>query len=218
MNQPLDAHRQPAHALRMDWGSTGAETISAGCHVAVVVDVLSFTTTLTVAADRGVTVYPYPWRDDRAAQFADDHDATLSVGRSQASAGQVSLSPRSVRTAPSLQRLVLPSPNGSTICCLLTRTTCDVIAVSLRNRLAAAEWLLARRVQNPTLRVAVIAAGERWPDQSLRPAVEDFWGAGALIESLRTAGWPNISPEAHTAAAAFLAVADDLGPVVLAER
>ena len=212
MNQPLDAHRQPAYALRMDWGLTGAETISAGCDVAVVVDVLSFTTTLTVAADRGVTVFPYPWRDDRAAQFADDHDATLSVGRSQASARQVSLSPRSVRTAPSLQRLVLPSPNGSTITFLLAQKTSDVIGVSLRNRQAAADVLLARRAQNPALRVAVIAAGERWPDQSLRPAVEDLWGAGALIDSLCTAGWPDISPEAHAAAGAFRAVADDLEP------
>ncbi len=212
VNTPPDAHRQLAYSLRMDWGLTGAEAIGATCDVAVVVDVLSFTTTLTVAADRGVLVFPYPWRDDRAERFAADQDATLAVGRSQATADQVSLSPRSVRATSSLQRLVLPSPNGSTISFRLAQTTSQVIGVSLRNRRAAADWIVARRDKNPTLRVAVIAAGEHWPDQSLRPAVEDLWGAGALIDALRTAGWTTISPEAHAAAAAFQTVADDLGP------
>lgn len=196
----------------MDWGLTGAEAIGATCDVAVVVDVLSFTTTLTIAADRGVVVFPYPWRDDRGERFAAEQDAALAVGRSQATAGQVSLSPRSVRAASSLRRLVLPSPNGSTISFRLAQKTTEVIGVSLRNRRAAADWLVARRAQNPTLRVAVIAAGEHWPDQNLRPAVEDLWGAGALIDVLRTAGWSAISPEAHAAAAAFRIVANDLEP------
>ncbi len=205
-----EAHRQSSYSLRMDWGPTGAEAIVTNCDVAVVVDVLSFTTTLTVAADRNVTVFPYPWRDDRAESFADEHDATLAVGRSQALPGQVSLSPHSVRTAPSLERLVLPSPNGSTISFHLAQAAPVVIGVSLRNRQAAAEWLLMRCEQQPTLRVAVIAAGERWPDGSLRPAVEDQWGAGSLIDPLCAAGWPSISPEAHVAAAAYRTVAREL--------
>jgi 2-phosphosulfolactate phosphatase len=54
----------------------------------------------------------------------------------------------------------------------------------------------------------VIAAGERWPDGSLRPAVEDSWGAGALVCSLLKAGWTGASPEALAVAAAFDAVTD----------
>jgi 2-phosphosulfolactate phosphatase len=210
VNEFHDAHRQLGYSLRPEWGLTGAEAIGADCDIAVVVDVLSFTTTLTVAADLGVIVFPYRWRDERAARFADDNGATLAVGRSQASRRQVSLSPGSVRRAPSLRRLVLPSPNGSTISFGLMQTASEVVGVSLRNRRAAADWLLARRAENPAVRVAVVAAGERWADGSLRPAVEDLWGAGALIGLLCAGGWPNVSPEAHAAAAAFQAVADDV--------
>ena len=196
--------------MRLEWGLTGASSIGVGCEIAVVIDVLSFTTTLTVAADRGITVFPYPWCDKRAARFAADHAAILAVGRSRASDGQVSLSPGSIRSAPPMRRLVLPSPNGSTISFQLARATSRVIGVSLRNRQAAAGWLLARRAEQPKLRVAVIAAGERWADESLRPAIEDLWGAGAFIDSLVRDGWRNISPEAQVSVAAYRAIADDL--------
>jgi 2-phosphosulfolactate phosphatase len=40
--------------------------------------------------------------------------------------------------------------------------------------------------------------------------VEDLWGAGALVQSLRLGGWTEISPEAQAAEAAFAAVAGNL--------
>ncbi len=203
-------HRQLDYSLRMDWGPTGADAVAAGCDVAAVIDVLSFTTTLTVAADRGTHVYPYRWRDESAAAFAADHDAVLAVGRSQAAPGQVSLSPASVRAAERLPRLVLPSPNGSSISARLAGAATQVIGVSLRNRNAAARWLLRRREADPGLRVAIIAAGERWPDHTLRPAIEDQWGAGALTASLVAGGWTDVAPEAGAAAGAFTSVADDI--------
>ncbi len=199
----LDAHRQAGSALRLDWGVRGADAIADGCAVAVVVDVLSFTTAVTVAADRGVAVWPYPWGDDGARALAATHDAVLAVGRSRAGPGDVSLSPPSIRRAPALRRLVLPSPNGSTISARLAERAPDVVAASLRNRRAVATWLLDRSTADPDLRVAVICAGERWPDGTLRPAVEDLWGAGALVAPLIEAGWPCIAPEAVAAAAAF---------------
>ncbi|MCF7549602.1 2-phosphosulfolactate phosphatase [Pseudonocardia sp. WMMC193] len=199
-------YRQAGYALRLDWGPTGAAEIASEVDVAVVVDVLSFTTTLTVAADRGTVVHPYRWRDESAVRFAADHDAVLAGGRSQ---GGVSLSPATIRAAADLPRLVLPSPNGSTISALLADAVPLVAGVSLRNRAAAAAWLRRRRAENPDLRVAVVAAGERWPDGSLRPAVEDLWGAGGLLSVLIREGW-TASPEARAAAAAFDAVGADV--------
>jgi 2-phosphosulfolactate phosphatase len=82
--------------------------------------------------------------------------------------------------------------------------------VSLRNRWAAARWLLDRRAEHPGLRVAVLCAGECWPGGGLRPAVEDQWGAGALVALLVAGGWTDVAVEARTAAVAYTAVADDL--------
>jgi 2-phosphosulfolactate phosphatase len=205
------AHAQTAYPIRLEWGRTGAAAITADCDVAVVVDTLSFTTTLTVAADRDVVVFPYQWRDSRAEAFAVEREATLAVGRSEAAAGQVSLSADTIRHASGLRRLVLPSPNGSSISFELARQVPVVIGVSLRNRRVAAQWLLSRHEENPAIRVAVIAAGEQWPDGSLRPAAEDLWGAGALLDVLSRTGWSGFSPEASLAVAAFRSVAANVG-------
>jgi 2-phosphosulfolactate phosphatase len=56
------AHRQICYSLRMDCAPAGAAAVVAECDVAAVVDILSFTTTLSVAVDRDVTVFPYRWR------------------------------------------------------------------------------------------------------------------------------------------------------------
>lgn len=200
------AHQHTRHSLRFDWALQGADAIALDADVAVVIDVLSFTTTLTVALDGGTTVLPYRWNDSNAADYARKHDAVLAVGRSQAGAGQISLSPATLRTAPPPERLVLPSPNGSTIAHHLSERAHTVLGASLRNASAVAQWISDHH-DPATSSVAVIAAGERWPDDSLRPAVEDLWGAGAVIAALRDRGWTSCSPEARTAAAAWTSVA-----------
>ena len=58
--------------------------------------------------------------------------------------------------------------------------------------------------------MAVVAAGERWPDDSLRPAVEDLWGAGAVLSALAARGRPGFSPEARAARATYDAIGTDL--------
>ena len=203
------AHRQAGHAVRMEWGPTGAAAVAVDADVAVVVDVLSFTTTLTVALERGIRVHPYRWRDDGAADYAAERDAVLAVGRleglREGSEPRVSLSPASLEQVSGVERLVLPSPNGSTIAFLLADSGARVVGACLRNAPAVAAWLAPYVADGA--RVAVVPAGERWPDGSLRPAVEDLWGAGAVLAGLGGAGH---SPEARVAAAAFAAVAPRL--------
>lgn len=199
------AHRQGDSRIRFDWGLRGAAAIAEGADVAVVVDVLSFTTTLSVALDEGIDVLPYRWRDDTAEAYAAAHDAVLAAGRQEMTPGAVSLSPGTIRSARTVERLVLPSPNGSSIAYDLDSRASTCLGASLRNFHAVGEWI-ARH--HPTAVVAVVAAGEKWPDGSLRPAVEDLWGAGAVIAELVGAhGFGSLSPEAEQARAAWDVVA-----------
>ena len=69
------------------------------------------------------------------------------------------------------------------------------------------DWrAVAFRALGPGLPITVISAGERWPDGSLRPALEDWLGAGAIIRNLRG----QRSPEAAAAEAGFLSLRDQL--------
>lgn len=208
------AHRQRSYGVRVDWGLAGAEAVVEAADVAVVVDVLSFTTTLSVAVDLGCAVLPYRWADSTASGYAREHGAVLAVGRSSAGPGDVSLSPASLRSGPAPARLVLPSPNGSTIASTLGLATGTCLGASLRNAAAVGSWIAAR-YDPGTAVVAVVAAGEQWPGGSLRPAVEDLWGAGAVVDRLARHGWRRSSPEAAAARAAWLAVEGDVLPALL---
>lgn len=173
------------------WGLRGLEAALPASDAVVIVDVLSFTTAVEVALSHGVTVYPYRWRDETTEAFALRHDAVLAGSRRSSST--VSLSPPSLRTLTPGSRVVLPSPNGSA----LSMATGDLptYAGCLRN--AAAVGRAAGRAGE---RVTVVAAGEKWPDDdSLRPAIEDLLGAGAVVDALPG----ERTPEARVAHAAF---------------
>lgn len=210
LGTPSPEHRQAGHTVRVDWALAGARALAIGARpgdLAVVVDVLSFTTTLCVALERGIEVFPYPWRDDDASAYAAERGAQLAVGRRAGlEAGSVSLSPASFDRAGGIQRIVLPSPNGSTIAFALASSGVRVVGCCLRNASAVAAWLAPRIADGAT--VSIVAAGERWPDGSLRPAIEDLWGAGALVSALAARGAIEASPEAGATAAAWAVVAD----------
>ncbi len=212
----MPGHDQSSYRLRMEWGPTGATAVPAD--YAVVVDVLSFTTTLTVALERGIEVFPFRWKDARAAEHAMRHAATLAVGRfealSRSGARRVSLSPASLAEVTGIERLVLPSPNGSTIAFALADSGAQVIGACLRNATAVARWLVPKVADGAS--VVVVPAGERWPDDTLRPAAEDLWGAGAVLSALTGgaggAAAEAMSPEARMAVAAWqgASLPDDL--------
>lgn len=198
--------RQHGADVRFDWGPQGLRALAPAVASIVVVDVLSFTTSVTIACARGAEVLPYKWRDGDEAAFAEAHGAVLAgPGRAL---DRLSLSPTSIECFAGPGRIVLPSANGSAIA-HAARHEYDgavVRAGSLRNAAAVAD-AVTRTFDGP---VAVIAAGERWRGATgpLRVAVEDLLGAGAVLAAL-PAAWRR-SPEAAAAQAAFTEAAGGL--------
>jgi 2-phosphosulfolactate phosphatase len=197
--------RQDGAAYRFDWGAEGLDVLAAQCTVIVIVDVLRFTTAVCCALESGVVVLPYRWNDDGAPAYAVANDAQLAGRREE---GALSLSPTDLLTAPSDTRLVLPSPNGSTLAFMARELGVQhVLAGCIRN--AGATARAARNLSGGGA-IGVIAAGERWYHEGapLRPAVEDMLGAGAILAALDPAASisePRCSPEAAAARAAFVA-------------
>lgn len=172
-----------------EWGMAGIRALRDRVAVLVVVDVLSFSTAVDVAVSRGAQVLPFPLGDDpTAARLAAERAGAVLALPRNAGGGQFSLSPASLLQIPAGTRLMLPSPNGSRLS--LAGGAMPVLAGCLRN--AAAVARAARGLAGGGA-VGVVPAGELWPDGSLRPAIEDLLGAGAIIAAL---GLP-CSPEAQ---------------------
>jgi 2-phosphosulfolactate phosphatase len=177
--------------VRCEWGMHGVAYLAPISDVIIIVDVLSFSTSVDIATGRGALVFPYRWKDETAVAFAASMAAVLA-GSKRNTAGY-SLSPQSLLRISTGARLVLPSPNGSTLT-LATGET-PTLAGCLRNARA-----VAQAAQKYGRRVTVIPAGERWKDDaSLRTAFEDLIGAGAILHHLPD----NRSPEARLAVAAY---------------
>jgi 2-phosphosulfolactate phosphatase len=182
--------------VQCEWGQQGVKKLSKTCDVVIVIDVLSFSTSVDIATSRLIEVLPYVGPLDGAPDFAHQHNAVLAQQRGQ---GGFSLSPASFSTMSFVERIVLPSPNGSTLT-LMAAGSSVVLCGCLRNAPAVA------RVSDSFDSIGVVPAGERWSDGSLRPSLEDWLGAGAIISHL-SGPW---SPEAKAAAAAFKIHQDEL--------
>jgi len=182
--------------IRLEWGEQGVNLLAPISDVVIIVDVLSFTTCVEIATGRKAIIYPYRGNLEMAQEYARSVGAKLAEKNRDA---KYSLSPKSMLNIPQGIKLVLPSPNGS----MLTLATGDTptLAGCLRNARSVAE--AAKKYGG---RIAVIPAGERWPDGSLRPSFEDLIGAGAIINFIDG----KYSPEAYAARSAFLAAEEDL--------
>ncbi|MGH7758872.1 MAG: 2-phosphosulfolactate phosphatase, partial [Candidatus Dormibacteria bacterium] len=168
----LRSAREAPYTVRLGWGEDGVAALAPISQVLVVVDVITFSTAVAVAVERGATVHPHPWDPDAAAALARRLGGTAAVSRSLVSASNpFSLSPATLDRAAPGAVIVLPSPNGSTLAAAAAKEGCLVLAGSLRN--AAAVARLARRRGRV---ISVIAAGERWSGGAMDPAVEDLVG------------------------------------------
>jgi 2-phosphosulfolactate phosphatase len=201
---PRVEHRQHPYDVRCEWGRHGVELLARECAVVVIVDVLSFCTSVDIAVSRGARVLPQRWRNPYAAREAATYGAVPAGRRDGAGP---SLRPSSLLGLAAGTVLALPSPNGASLCPVAAQHHAVVLAGCLRNATAVAT--AARTAGGP---IGVVPAGERWPDDTLRVAAEDALGAGAIIAAI---GRGSLSPEAELVAAQFTAAAARL-PEVLA--
>lgn len=196
-----DVHQQSDAAVRFDWGPTGADALATDNGCLVVIDVLSFTTSVSIAVSKGTEVFPYRWKDETAAVYAEEKNAVLAIDRDKANETHPwSLSPAALKGAVAVERLVLPSPNGSTVA---FGAKTFAVAGCFRNGEYVADHLHKAGYGTPDRPISVIASGERWEtDGSLRPCIEDFLCAGQIISVLSQRGC-TLSAEARVAHDAF---------------
>src|SRR5262250_961175 len=121
-----------AHIL-CEWGMAGVESLPA--KLAVLVDVLSFSTAVDVAASRGAIVYPFPFSEAQAAQLIADRIGAVVARPRHKAEGKFSLSPASLTGIPRGVKLVLPSLNGGHLSVAAGRTPgrIPVLTGCLRN-------------------------------------------------------------------------------------
>ena len=203
---------QQDHRIRLLWGRHGVRRAADRGDIAVVVDVLTFSTTAAVAASRGVVLYPFG-PGEPPGPMAKRLGAELAVPREQVPPGRFSLSPLTFLDAPDELKLLLPSPNGAA-CVSCGGSLPHVVVAALVNASEAA-GRVARLLSETELGVTVVACGERWrepcEDGELRFALEDYLGAGAVLARLEG----DKSAEARAAEAAWHGAGADIEAVLL---
>ena len=195
-----------AHKHHVCWGQDGLAYYGAFFKAIVIVDVLSFCTTVDIALSKGCSVIPTKIENvDMLLSLAYQQQAILAKKRTEPG---ITLSPSSMKFLNSRQPILLPSPNGSTLIDLAFHFEKPVFAGCFRNSQALTD-LLNLKEFSPIL---FVAAGERYPNKMLRPAVEDCWGVGSILANLD--GEKTI--EAEFSIQSFKAVSGDLRSNLLA--
>lgn len=204
---------QSPYQCRMDWGERGTIEASNRRDIIVVVDILSFSTTITGAVHHGAIVYPFPKVGD-IKKFGELVDAEVCLGRVEAQvAGAPSLSATSFNESHKGKRFVLSSRNGAT-CVKASKQDTNILIGSFLNVSSVAN--VVNKIQKETnLNVTVIACGERWRNtndesRELRPSIEDYLGAGAILEKLNGTK----SPEAKVCIGAFQNAKSNLSELI----
>lgn len=120
--------------------------------------------------------------------------------------------------------IVADADLGATGEALVTRATGDparpvVVLADLESAPAAARAALdAQHALGDRASIAIIAAGDTWPDRSLRPAAADELVAGAVVDALCELGIDFHSPACAVASAAYTALRRGARHLASAER
>ena len=203
----------PDSSVHVEWGPIGAALAADRGDVVVVVDVLSFSTTLSIAVSRDFTCLVYSGAEIES--LGGPAMAAIRLGArplsrqrkvDKGNPGQVSLSPASLLTAEPGQRIVFTSLNGATVVGAASKAPALLVGAP-RNATACAELAADLMAKTRAGRVTIVACGERWSSvepgiEGTRPAIEDWLGAGAICAALADLGY-SLSAEARQASAAW---------------
>src|SRR5690554_6131488 len=166
---------------RVEWGKRGAREAAERGDIIIIVDVLSFSSTVVSALNNEAIIYPYPPHLD-GKEFATKIGAEYILGRAEASKiGKPTLSPVSFNKQEHMnKRYVLTSLNGA-YCTWIASKVPALLIGSLLNASAVASIAEKIRLKTNT-NITVIPCGEQWDDikeydDTLRPAVEDYLGS-----------------------------------------
>lgn len=194
---------QSPYVCRVEWGRRGAREAAERGDIIIVVDALSFSSTVVSALNYGAIIYPYPPNLDGNA-YAEKVSAEFILGRAEAAkAGKPTLSPVSFTEEHSNKRYVLSSLNGA-FCTWIASKVPALLIGSLLNASSVASVANQLRIQT-NANITVVPCGEQWSDgkkeeDTLRPAIEDYLGAGAILSLLDG----EKSPEAEVCIGAFI--------------
>ncbi|MGN7179752.1 2-phosphosulfolactate phosphatase [Cytobacillus kochii] len=171
----------------MEWGKRGAREAANRGDIVIIVDVLSFSSTVVTGLNYGAIIYPYPPHLNGKA-YAQSLGAQYILGRAEAARlGAPTLSPVTFNHSHDRQKYVLSSLNGA-FCTWIASHIPALFIGSLLNASAvasAANQLSASLNAN----ITVVPCGELWNgvkefEDSLRPAMEDYLGAGAILSRI----------------------------------
>lgn len=203
----------PDAQVHVEWGEAAVGLAVARGDAVVIVDVMSFSTTVSLAVDGGAAVLPLSRteieRFGGVEAVASRFDAEVAGKRGDTSAS-FTLSPASVCRVDEGARLVLTSLNGA-VAASAARRGAMVFAGALRNARGVANACKRVLDEGSVSRVTLVACAEQWSSVAdvagTRPGLEDWLGAGAIAFHLRELGAQQ-SVEATAATATF----DAAGP------
>lgn len=203
---------QQPYRYQLDWGRRGVQQAVEQGNMLVIVDTFRFSTAAITAAHHGGLIYPCSLEED-AAELARHIGGEVAISHQDVpDKGRFSLSPATYFDIEPSTKVVLASPNGAT-CSRYGRQVPYLFIGAVVNARAVAT-VISSLAEQEDLAVTVIACGERWKtpseDGSLRFAIEDYLGAGAILSYLQG----EKSPEARICEGAFVQVRDELESIL----
>lgn len=201
------------YVCNVEWGIRGAREAAERGDIIIIVDVLSFSSTVITALSHGAVIYPYP-PNLNGKLFAEQVGAEFILGRAEAAKhGLPTLSPISFSQEHANKKYVLSSLNGA-MCTWVASKVPALLIGSLLNGSSVSSIANQLRLQLNT-NITVVPCGEQWNDvreseNSLRPCIEDYLGAGAILSNLNGTK----SPESEVCIGAFQSAKQKINEII----